>query len=145
MNILDEFSRECLAINVDRKLKSTNVIDALTDLLILRGSPTLIGADNGPEFIAQAVRDWIVVVGAKTAYIEPGSPWENGYRESFNGRFRDEPLNGETFYSLREAQIKIEECMKHYNTKRPQSALAYRPPVPKTIIRLDQRPIMHQQ
>ena len=85
------------------------MIDALTDLFILRGSPTFIWSDNSPEFIAQAVRDWIAAVGAKTAYIEPGSPWENGYCESFNGRFRDELLTGEIFYSLREAQIIIEE------------------------------------
>jgi len=143
LNILDEFSRECLAIKVDRKLNSTNVIDALTDLFILRGSPAFIRSDNGPEFIAQAVRDWIAVVGAKTAYIEPGSPWENGYCESFNGRFRDELLNGEIFYSLREAQIIIEEWRKHYNTKRPHSALGYRPPAPETNIKLDQRTTMH--
>ena len=143
MNILDEFSRECLAIKVDRKLNSTNVIDALTDLFILRGSPAFIRSDNGPEFIAQAVRDWIAAVGAKTAYIEPGSPWENGYCESFNGRFRDELLNGEIFYSLREAQIIIEEWRKHYNTKRPHSALGYRPPAPEAKITMDQRPIMH--
>ena len=143
MNILDEFSRECLAIKVDRKLNSTNVIDALTDLFILRGSPAFIRSDNGPEFIAQAVRDWIAAVGAKTAYIEPGSPWENGYCESFNGRFRDELLNGEIFYSLREAQIIIEEWRKHYNTKRPHSALSYRPPAPETNIKLDQRATMH--
>ena len=143
LNILDEFSRECLAIKVDRKLNSTNVIDALTDLFIMRGSPAFIRSDNGPEFIAQAVREWIAAVGAKTAYIEPGSPWENGYCESFNGRFRDELLNGEIFYSLREAQIIIEEWRKHYNTKRPHSALGYRPPAPETIIPLDQRPIMH--
>ena len=143
MNILDEFSRECLAIKVDRKLNSTNVIDALTDLFIMRGSPAFIRSDNGPEFIAQAVRQWIAAVGAKTAYIEPGSPWENGYCESFNGRFRDELLNGEIFYSLREAQIIIEEWRKHYNTKRPHSALGYRPPAPEAIIPLDQRPIMH--
>ena len=143
MNILDEFSRECLAIKVDRKLNSTNVIDALTDLFIMRGSPAFIRSDNGPEFVAQAVREWIAAVGAKTAYIEPGSPWENGYCESFNGRFRDELLNGEIFYSLREAQIIIKEWRKHYNTKRPHSALGYRPPAPETIIPLDQRPIMH--
>ena len=143
MNILDEFSRECLAIKVDRKLNSTNVIDSLTDLFIMRGSPAFIRSDNGPEFIAQAVRQWIAAVGAKTAYIEPGSPWENGYCESFNGRFRDELLNGEIFYSLREAQIIIEEWRKHYNTKRPHSALGYRPPAPEAIIPLDQRPIMH--
>ena len=143
MNILDEFSRECLAIKVDRKLNSTNVIDALTDLFIMRGSPAFIRSDNSPEFIAQTVRDWIAAVGAKTAYIEPGSPWENGYCESFNARFRDELLNGEIFYSLREAQIIIEEWRKHYNTKRPHSALGYRPPAPETNITLDQRPIMH--
>ena len=143
LNIIDEFSRECLAIKVDRKLNSTNVIDALTDLSILRGAPALIRSDNGPEFIAQAVRDWIAAVGTKTAYIEPGSPWKNGYCESFNGRFRDKLLNGEIFYSLGEAQIIIEEWRKHYNTKRPHSALGYRPPAPEAIISMDQRPIMH--
>jgi transposase InsO family protein len=100
LNILGEFSRECLTIKVDRQLNSTNVIYALTELVILRGSPAYIRSDNGPKFIAQAVRDWIAAVGAKMAYIEPGSPWENGYRESFNGRFRDELLNGEIFYCL---------------------------------------------
>ena len=143
MNILDEFSRECLAIKVDRKLNSMNVIDGLTDLFIMRGPPAFIRSDNGPEFIAQTVRNWIAAVGAKTAYIEPGSPWENGYCESFNGRFRDELLNGEIFYSLREAQIIIEEWRKHYNTKRPHSALGYRPPAPEAILGVDQRPIMH--
>ena len=143
LNIIDEFSQECLAIKVDRKLNSTNVMDALTDLFILRGSPAFIRSDNGPEFIAQAVRDWIAAVGAKTAYIEPGSPWENGYCESFNGRLRDELLNGEIFYSLREAQIIIEEWRKHCNTKRAHSALGYRPPDPEAKIPMYQRPIMH--
>ena len=138
-----EDSRECLAIRVDRKLNSGNVIDALSDLFILRGVPSFIRSDNGPEFIAQAVRGWIKAVGAKTAYIEPGSPWQNGYCESFNARFRDELLNGEIFYSLREAQILIEEWRKHYNTKRPHSALGYRPPAPEAIVQMDQRPIMH--
>ena len=105
LNIIDEHSRECLAIKVQRKLNSADVIDALTDLFILRGPPAFIRSDNGPEFVAKAVRDWISAVRAKTAYIEPGSPWENGYCESFNGRMRDELLNGEVFYSLREAQI----------------------------------------
>ena len=125
LNILDEHSRECLAIRVKRKLNSTEVIDALTDLFILRGVPAYIRSDNGSEFIAEAVRDWIKAVGARTAYIEPGSPWENGYCESFNGRMRDELLNGEIFYSLREAQIIIERWRCHYNTKRPHSALGY--------------------
>ena len=143
LNILDEFSRECLMIRVRRKLNSTDVIDALTDLFILRGVPAFIRSDNGPEFIAVAVRDWISAVGAKTAYIEPGSPWENGYCESFNARFRDEMLDREIFYSLREAQILIEQWRKHYNTKRPHSALGYRPPAPEAIIQMDQRPSMH--
>ncbi|WP_394196059.1 IS3 family transposase [Litoreibacter albidus] len=143
LNILDEHSRECLAIRVKRKLNSTEVIDALTDLFILRGVPAYIRSDNGPEFIAEAVRNWIKAVGAKTAYIEPGSPWENGYCESFNGRMRDELLNGEIFYSLREAQIIIERWRNHYNTKRPHSALGYRPPAPEAIVPMDQRPIMH--
>ncbi len=141
--ICDGYSRECLAIRVERKLNSTDVIDVLTDLFILRGAPRFIRSDNGPEFVAQAVRDWIAAVGAKTAYIEPGSPWENGYCESFNGRFRDELLNGEVFYSLREAQILIEQWRRHYNTKRPHSALGYRPPAPETIIPMDYRPTMH--
>ena len=131
------------AIRVKRRLNSAEVIDALTDLFILRGVPAYIRSDNGPEFIAQAVRDWIAAVGAKTAYIEPGSPWENGYCESFNARLRDEPLNGEVFYSLREAQILIEQWRKHYNTKRPQSALGYRPPAPETIVPIETSPIMH--
>jgi len=120
LNILDEFSRECLAIRVKRKLNANDVIDALSDLFILRGVPGYIRSDNGPEFVAQAVRNWIAAVGARTAYIEPGSPWENGYCESFNARLRDELLNGEIFYSLREAQILIEQWRKHYNTRRPQ-------------------------
>ena len=143
LNIIDEYSRECLAIRVERKLNSGNVIDALSDLFILRGILSFTRSDNGPEFVAQAVQDWIKAVGAKTAYIEPRSPWENGYCESFNARFREEFLNGEIFYSLREAQILIEEWRKHYNTKRPHSALGYRPPAPETIVQMDQRPIVH--
>ncbi|UWR05730.1 IS3 family transposase [Ruegeria conchae] len=143
LNVIDEYSRECLAIRVDRKLNSSDVIDVLSDLFIMRGVPSYIRSDNGPEFIAVAVQDWINAVGAKTAYIEPGSPWENGYCESFYARFRDEFLNGEVFYSLKEAQILIEEWRKHYNTKRPHSALGYKPPAPETIVQMDQRPIMH--
>ena len=105
LNIIDEFSRDCLAIRVKRKLNSTDVIDALTDLFIIRGVPAYIRSDNGPEFIAEAVRQWIKAVGAETVYIEPGSPWENGYCDSFNARFRDELLNGVIFYTLRDAQI----------------------------------------
>ena len=143
LNIIDEFTKEALMIRVDRRLNSTDVIDALTDLFILRGPPEFIRSDNGPEFVAQKVRDWIAAVGAKTAYIEPGSPWENGYVESFNARFRDELLNGEIFCSLKEAQIIIEEWRRHYNTVRPHSALGYRPPAPESVVPLDHRPIMH--
>ena len=143
MNILDEYSRECLAIRVKRKLNSTDVVDVLTDLFIMRGVPAFIRSDNGPEFVAKAVRAWINAVGSKTAYIVPGSPWENGYCESFNAHFRDKLLNGEIFYILKEAQIIIEEWRKHYNTKRPHSALGYRPPAPETIVPMDQRPTMH--
>ena len=143
LNIIDEYTREALMIRVDRKLNSTDVVDALTDLFILRGAPEYIRSDNGPEFIARKVRDWITAVGSNAAYIEPGSPWENGYCESFNARFRDELLNGEIFYSLREAQILIERWRYHYNTVRPHSALGYRPPAPESIINVDQNPTLH--
>lgn len=134
LNILDEHTRECLAIRVRRKLCSTDVIDVLTDLFIMRGPPAYIRSDNGPEFVAEAVRGWIAAVGAQTAYIEPGSPWENGYVESFNARLRDELLNGEIFYSLKEAQVVIEQWRHHYNTIRPHSSLGYRPPAPETNV-----------
>jgi putative transposase len=143
LNILDEHSRECLAIRVKRKLNSNEVIEALTDLLILRGLPAYIRLDNGRGFLAETVRGWIKAVGTKTAYIEPGSPWENGYCESFSGRMRDELLNGEIFYSLREAQIIIERWRGHYNTERPHSALGFRLPAPKTILPMVQRSTMH--
>jgi transposase InsO family protein len=115
LNVIDEFTHECLAIRVARKLKAIDVIDVLSDLFILRGMPSHIRSDNGPEFVAKAVQEWITAVGAKTAYITPGSPWENGYVESFNARLRDELLDGEIFYSLREAQIIIESWRRHYN------------------------------
>lgn len=133
LNVIDEFTRECLAIRIDRRLNSTAVIDVLTDLFILRGVPGHVRSDNGPEFIAKAVRDWIDAVGAKTAFIEPGSPWENGYCESFNSKLRDELLNGEIFYSLAEARVIIETWRVHYNTVRPHSSLGYRPPAPEAI------------
>lgn len=116
LNVVDEFTRECLAIRINRKLKSSDVIDVLSDLFILRGVPEHIRSDNGPEFVAKAVQDWIAAVGARTAYIEPGSPWENGYIESFNARLRDELLNGEIFYTLAEARIVIESWRRFYST-----------------------------
>ncbi len=134
LNVVDEFTRECLAMRVARKLNSTDVIDVLSDLFILRGVPGHIRSDNGPELIAQAVQDWITAVGARTAYIAPGSPWENGYVESFNARFRDELLDGEIFYSLKEAQIIIESWRRHYNTVRPHGSIGYRPPAPEVFV-----------
>ncbi len=143
LNIIDEFTKEALVIRVKRKLNSTDVVDALTDLFILRGPPEFIRSDNGAEFIAKKVRAWIGAVGAKTAFIAPGSPWENGYCESFNSRFRDELLNTEVFNTLREAQILIERWRRHYNTVRPHSSLGYRPPAPESFVPVDQRPTMH--
>ncbi len=134
LNVIDEFTRECLPIRVDRRLKSTDVIDVLSDLFILRGVPGHVRSDNGPEFIARAVREWIAAVGARTAFIEPGSPWENGYCESFNSKLRDELLNGELFYSLAEARIVIESWRQHYNTQRPHSSLGYKPPAPHALL-----------
>ena len=130
-------------IRVKRKLSSVDVVDALTDLFIRRGPPAYIRPDNGPEGIAIKVREWIEAQGAKTACIEPGSPWENGYVESFNARLRDECLDGEIFHSLREAQILIERWRRHYNTVRPHSASGYRLPAPETTIPMVHRPIMH--
>ena len=134
LNVMDEFTRECLCIRVGRKLGSADVIDALADLFMARGTPGFIRSDNGPEFVATAVKGWINGVGAKTAYIEPGSPWENGYVESFNGKLRDELLNAEVFNTLAEARVLIEQWRTHYNTVRPHSSLGYRPPAPEVIV-----------
>jgi transposase InsO family protein len=134
LNVIDEFTHECLAIRVSRKLKATDVIDVLSDLFILRGVPEHIRSDNGAEFTAKAVQDWMTAVGAKTAYIAPGSPWENGFIESFNARLRDELLDGEIFYSLKEAQVIVESWRRHYNTVRPHGSLGYRPPAPEVFV-----------
>jgi putative transposase len=140
LNVVDEFTRECLAIRVARRLGAAEVIDVLSDLFILRGGPGYIRSDNGPEFVAKAVRGWIAAVGAKTAYIAPGSPWENGYIESFNARLRDELLDGEVFYSLREAEIVIESWRRHDNTVRPHGSLGYKPPAPEVLLPPSARP-----
>ena len=144
LNVVDEFSRECLAIRVGRKLGSADVIDVLADLFITHGTPGFIRSDNGPEFAAQAVKGWISGLGARTAYIEPGSSWgetwpwatprSNGYVESFNGKFRDELLGFEVFNTLAEARVLIEQWRQHYNTQRPHSALRYRPPAQEAAI-----------
>jgi len=132
--VIDEFTREALAIRVKRRLNSTDVLETLADLMILRGPPAYVRSDNGPEFIATALREWIAGVGSQTAYIEPGSPWENGYCESFNSKLRDELLNGEIFFSLAEAQVLIEAWRRHFNAVRPHSSLKYRPPAPEAIV-----------
>ena len=128
-NIIDEFTHQCLAIRVSHRLKSIDVIDVLSDLFILCGVPEHIRSDNRPEFLANAVQEWIGAVRAKTTYITPGSPWENGIIESFNARLGDELLDGEIFYPLREAQIVIESWRRHYNAVRrmPQSATGLQP------------------
>lgn len=132
--IIDEYSRTCLALHVARQVRSSDVIDVLTDLMVEHGVPAYLRSDNGPEMVAKDLRRWLTAVGTKTLYIEPGSPWENGYCESFNGKFRDELLNGEIFYTLREAQVVIEQWRHHFNTQRPHSSLGYRSPAPETIL-----------
>jgi transposase InsO family protein len=132
LTLIDEYTRECLAIRVARGLRSDDVIETLADVMLWRGIPENIRSDNGPEFLAKELRKWLGSLGTGTLYIEPGSPWENGYCESFNGKLRDELLNGEVFYSLKEAQILIERWRIEYNTTRPHSALGYRPPAPQT-------------
>jgi len=133
MTLIDEFTRECLAIRVARRINGLGVLETMADVMLVRGVPEHIRSDNGPEMTAKVVRQWLANVGAKTLYIEPGSPWENGYCESFNGKLRDELLNGEIFYSLKEAQVLIEQWRVHYNTVRPHSSLGYRPPAPQTF------------
>ena len=133
LTVIDEFTRECLAIEVARRLRSDDVLQVLADLMVQHGAPDHIRSDNGPEFTAKAVRAWLTRVEVKTLFIEPGSPWENGFNESFNGKLRDELLNGEIFYTLQEAQVLIERWRRHYNTIRPHSALGYRPPAPEAI------------
>jgi len=125
--LIDEYTRECLAIRVARRLGRYEVIETLADVMLWRGIPEHLRSDNGPEFVAQELRKWLAKVGTGTLYIEPGSPWENGYCESFNGKLRDECLNGEIFYSLKEAQVVIEKWRVEYNTQRPYSALGYCP------------------
>jgi len=134
LTVIDEYSRECLAIVVARRLSSDDVLHCLTKLLITQGIPEHIRSDNGREFTANAVREWLSRVGVQTLYIEPGSPWENGYNESFNGKLRDELLNREIFYTLTEAQVLIEQWRQHYNTIRPHSALNYHPPAPEAVL-----------
>lgn len=137
LTVIDEYSRQCLAIRTERALKSDDVLETLSDLFITEGLPDYIRSDNGSEFTAKILQDWLHQLKVKTAFIEPGSPWENGYNESFNGRLRDECLNGEMFYSLKEAQVIIEDWRRHYNHIRPHSSLGYKPPMPMMRVRGD--------
>ena len=133
LTLIDEFSRESLALEVKRRFTSLDVIEVLSGLFITRGLPEYIRSDNGPEFTSKAIQKWLNSLRVGPLFIEPGSPWENGYNESFNGKLRDELLNGEIFYTLEEAKIMIERWRVHYNTKRPHTSLGYRPPAPETI------------
>ena len=133
LTVLDEHTRECLAIVVARKIRSHDVLEVLADLFVRHGPPEYLRSDNGPEFTAKLVRRWLGRVGVETLFIEPGSPWENGYNESFNGKLRDELLNGEIFYSLAEAAVLVEQWRREYNTVRPHSACGGFPPAPEAI------------
>lgn len=132
LTVVDEYTRECLAIAIQRRLTSQGVQEVLSELFLLRGCPTHIRSDNGPEFIARMLRQWYERLAVAPLFIEPGSPWENGYVESFNGKLRDELLNGELFYTMHEARVIVERWRQRYNTQRPHSALGYRPPAPET-------------
>jgi putative transposase len=134
LTILDEYTRECLAIDVERQMNHQDVLDRLAELFVDRGVPEYIRSDNGAEFTARAVRDWLNAVGVRTLYIEPGSPWQNGFIESFNGKLRDELLNGEIFDTLGEAKVLTERWRREYNQQRPHSSLGYRPPAPEAFL-----------
>ena len=134
LTVIEEYSRECLAILVARRLRAADVLETLAGLFLTQGVPVHLRSDNGPEFTATLVRGWLETLGVQPLFIEPGSPWENGYVESFNGKLRDELLDREIFYTLTEAQILIERWRQQYNTVRPHSAMGYRPPAPLTVI-----------
>jgi transposase InsO family protein len=136
LTMIDEYSRTCLVVHCARRIGADEVIEQLANAMIVHGMPEHIRSDNGPEFIANRLRDWLAHVGVKTAYIEPGSPWENGYCESFNGTLRDELLDGEIFYGIKEAQALVNQWVRHYNTTRPHSSLGYKPPAPEAIVRI---------
>jgi putative transposase len=134
LNIIDEYTRECLATLVERKIKADGVIDQLYNLFVFRGIPEHIRSDNGPEFTARVVRKWLSRLEVKTLFIEPGSPWENGYIESFNGKMRDELLDREIFTTLEEAKVLINQWRREYNQIRPHSAKNYHPPAPEAFL-----------
>jgi len=133
LTVIDEHTRKCLAIDVERRLRTDDVLYRLTELFKAEGTPEYIRSDNGPEFTSSAVREWLGRLRVETLYIEPGSPWENGYIESFNGKLRDELLDREVFDTLWEAKVLIEQWREHYNRIRPHSALGYRAPAPEAV------------
>lgn len=132
-NVIDEFTRECLASVPMRRIRSQEVILILADIMVARGTPEHVRSDNGPEFIAKKLLAWFELLEVKPLFIQPGSPWENGYCESFNGKMRYELLNGELFYTLKEAQVIIEKWRRHYNEVRPHASLGGKPPAPRTV------------
>ncbi len=134
MVVIDEYTRRCLAIHVARRIRSKEALEVFEDLMAKYGTPEHVRSDNGPEMVAKNLRSWLHRIGTQTAYITPGSPWENGYCEFFNDKLRDELLNGEIFYTLKEAQVIIEHWRNHYNTKRPHSALGYRRLAPEVVL-----------
>jgi putative transposase len=129
MPIVEEYSRECLALEVERSITAEDVVKTLDRLFTERGAPSFIRSDNGPEFIAEAVKRWLEVSGVKTLYVEPGAPWENAYSETFISRMRDELLDREVFANLKEAKVLAEDYREHYNHHRPHGALGYLTPV----------------
>ena len=133
LTVLEEYSRECLAIVMAQRLRSLEVLETLAELFVTCGVPVHLRSDNGPEFTATLIRQWLAALHVETLFIEPGSPWENGYLESFNGKLRDDLLDREIFYTLTEAPILIERWRRQYNTVQPHSALGYRPPAPEAI------------
>ena len=138
LTLIDEYSRECLALKVRRNFKAQDVVEVLAEQFLKKGLPVHLRSDNGPEFTAKVVREWLEKFGVKNLFIEPGSPWENGYNESFNGKLRDELLNGEILTSLKEAQILTERWRREYNEFRPHSALNYQPPAPSAVLPMGQ-------
>jgi transposase InsO family protein len=143
LTLVDEYTRECLALRVGYNLKAHDVLDVLSDVFISRGLPDYIRSDNGSEFTAKMLQDWLKRLDVKTAFITPGSPWENGYNESFNGRLRDEFLNQETFYTLKEARVLTDKWRYNYNHIRPHTSLGYKPPAP--IAQIKDRGLAHAQ
>ena len=142
LTVIDEYTRQCLAIDVARRMNHYSVMEQVAELFVRRGTPDYIRSDNGPEFIAEELRKWLNRIGIHTAFIEPGSPWENGYNESFNGKLRDEVLSVEIFDTLFEAKVLIERWRNEYNHIRPHSSLGYMPPapeikLPKDVMNLD--------